>query len=163
MKKWFKHLKNGRESVESEPHSRRPCTSRNKEEKNEIAKFFDSCGFVYHEYAPEGQRVLSGGFTLTSFLNQFALILLPKNAYFLSVSANLPPSQLPSHLLLIQPLVFFYKILHGFNITIFCSFPMPFSLPNPNLYSPFPILSQSHSPFPMPFSLLSQCSLRENS
>ena len=51
------------------------------------------------------------------------LALLPKNAYFLLVGANLPPRLIPSLLLLIQPLDFiFYKIkaisshFVGFNI-----------------------------------------------
>ena len=35
-KEWFKRFKNGRESVESEPRSGRPCTSRNKEVKDQV-------------------------------------------------------------------------------------------------------------------------------
>ena len=35
--------------------------------------------------------------------NLFILALLPKNAYFLLVGANLPPRLIPSLLLLIQP------------------------------------------------------------
>ena len=35
-KEWFKRLKNGRESVESEPRSGRLCTSRNEEVKDQV-------------------------------------------------------------------------------------------------------------------------------
>ena len=45
------------------------------------------------------------------------IALLPRNAYFLRVSANLPPSLVPSLLLVIQPFEFiFYKILLVLNI-----------------------------------------------
>ena len=54
IEEWFKRFKNGRESVESEPRSGRPCTSRNEEVKDEvlndrivtvreIANLFPSC------------------------------------------------------------------------------------------------------------------------
>ena len=49
--------------------------------------------------------------------NLSALALLPKNAYFLLVGANLPPRLIPILLLLIQPLDFiFNKILPSLNI-----------------------------------------------
>ena len=35
-KEWFKRFKNGRKSVESEPRSGRPCTSRNEEAKDQV-------------------------------------------------------------------------------------------------------------------------------
>jgi len=38
IKEWYKRFKNGRESVESEPRSGRPSTSRNEEMKDEILK-----------------------------------------------------------------------------------------------------------------------------
>ena len=51
-----------------------------------------------------------------TFSNVSALAHLPKNAYFLLVLTNLPPSLIPSLLLLIQPLnFFFYKILVVLN------------------------------------------------
>ena len=53
----------------------------------------------------------------STFPNLSALILLPKSAYFLPVGANLPPTLIPSLLLLIQQLDFiFYKILSVLNI-----------------------------------------------
>ena len=36
IKEWFKRFKNGRESVESEPRSGRPCTSRIEEVKDQV-------------------------------------------------------------------------------------------------------------------------------
>ena len=49
--------------------------------------------------------------------------LLPKNAYFLLVGANLPPRLIPSLSLLIQPLDFiFYKILPALNIMMTADF-----------------------------------------
>ena len=54
--------------------------------------------------------------TVNTFPNLSALVLLPRNAYFLPVSANLSPS-LTSILHLIQPPDFsFYKILPVLNI-----------------------------------------------
>ena len=51
------------------------------------------------------------------FPNLSVLVLLPRNAYFLPVRANPPPSVIPSYLLVIQPLDFiFYKILPVYNI-----------------------------------------------
>ena len=50
------------------------------------------------------------------FPNLSALVLLPRNAYFLPVRANSPPSVIPSFLLVIQPLDFIlYKILPVYN------------------------------------------------
>ena len=40
---WFRRFKEGRTSVESDPHSGRP--------------FFDSEIIVHHEYAPDGQTI----------------------------------------------------------------------------------------------------------
>ena len=55
--------------------------------------------------------------------NLSVLALLPKNAYFLLVGANLPPGLIPSLLLLIQPLDFiFYKILPVLNIMMTADF-----------------------------------------
>ena len=55
--------------------------------------------------------------------NVFVLALLPKNAYFLLVGANLPPRLIPSLLLLIQPSDFiFYKILPALNIMMTADF-----------------------------------------
>ena len=55
--------------------------------------------------------------------NLSVLALLPCNAYFLPVGANLQPSLIPSLLLLIQPLNFiFYKILPVLNITMTVDF-----------------------------------------
>ena len=55
--------------------------------------------------------------------NLSVLALLPKNAYFLLVGANLPPRLIPSLLLLIQPLDFiFYKILPALNIMMTADF-----------------------------------------
>ena len=48
-----------------------------------------------------------------------ALSLFSRNAYFLTVGANLPPRIIPNFSLLIQPLNFiFYKILSALNIMI---------------------------------------------
>ena len=55
--------------------------------------------------------------------NLSVLALLPKNAYFQLVGANLPPRLIPSLLLLIQPLDFiFYKILPALNIIMTADF-----------------------------------------
>ena len=55
--------------------------------------------------------------------NLSVLALLPKNAYFLLVGANLPLRLIPSLLLLIQPLDFiFYKILPALNIMMTADF-----------------------------------------
>ena len=55
--------------------------------------------------------------------NLSVLALLPKNAYFLLVGANLPPRLIPSLLLLIQPFDFiFYKILPALNIMMTADF-----------------------------------------
>ena len=52
-----------------------------------------------------------------------SIALLPKNAYFLLVGANLPPRLTPSLLLLIQLLDFiFYKILPALNIMMTADF-----------------------------------------
>ena len=50
-------MKIGRESVESEPRSGRPCTSQNEKLKMSLRSFFYSRGIVHHEYAPEGQAI----------------------------------------------------------------------------------------------------------
>jgi len=47
---WFRRFKEGRTSVESDPRSGRPSTSRNEE-------MIDSEGIVHHEYAPDGQTI----------------------------------------------------------------------------------------------------------
>ena len=47
---WFRPFKEGRTSVESDPRSGRPSTSRNEE-------MIDSEGIVHHEYAPDGQTI----------------------------------------------------------------------------------------------------------
>ena len=55
--------------------------------------------------------------------NLSVLALLPKNAYFLLVGANLPHRLIPSLLLLIQPLDFiFYQILPALNIMMTADF-----------------------------------------
>ena len=55
--------------------------------------------------------------------NLSVLALLPKNAYFLLVGANLPPRLIPSLLLLIQPLDFiFYEILPALKIMMTADF-----------------------------------------
>ena len=55
--------------------------------------------------------------------NLSVLALLPKNAYFLLVGANLPSRLIPSLSLLIQPLDFiFYKILPALNIMMTADF-----------------------------------------
>ena len=68
---------------------------------------------------PKGCRTESNNM----FPNLSVLALLPKNAYFLLVGANLPPRLIPSLLLLIQLLDFiFYKILPALNIMMTADF-----------------------------------------
>ena len=65
---WFRRFKEGRTSVESDPRSGRPSTSRNEEM---IAKVRT---IVHHEYAPDGQTI-NKEFYLEVFdvcVNQFA-------------------------------------------------------------------------------------------
>ena len=79
---------------------------------------------------PKGCRIESNN----TSPNLSVLALLPKNAYFLLVDANLPPRLIPSLLFLIQPLDFlFYKILPALNIMMTADF----------LF----ILAQGRSPF----------------
>ena len=69
---------------------------------------------------PKGCRTESNN--MSPNLSIFAL--LPKNAYFLLVGANLPPRLIPSLLLLIQPLDFiFCKIPPAINIMMIADFP----------------------------------------
>ena len=55
IKEWFKRVKNGRDSLEREPRSGRPCASQNEKVKDEV--FFYSRGIVDHKYAPEDQTI----------------------------------------------------------------------------------------------------------
>ena len=53
-KEWFKCFKNDQESVESGPHSGRPCTSRNKAVKDQVCKeVLNDCCVTVREIAVE--------------------------------------------------------------------------------------------------------------
>ena len=82
------------------------------QKSNVIYQFSCHCDSRYVGRTPESCRTELNN----TFPNLSALALLPRNAYFLLVNANLPPRLIPSLLLLIQPLDFiFYKILPVLN------------------------------------------------
>jgi len=55
--KWWKHFKEGRNSVDDDPRSGQPSTSKTDDNVAMLAVFFDSDGVVHYEFLPQGQTV----------------------------------------------------------------------------------------------------------
>ena len=89
------------------------------QKSNVIYQFSCHCDSQYVGRTSQGCRTESNNM----FPNLSVLALLPTNAHFLLVSANLPPRLITSLLLLIQPLDFiFYKILPALNTMMTADF-----------------------------------------
>ena len=89
------------------------------QKSNVIYQFSCHCDNRYVGRTSKGCRTESNNRST----NLSVLALLPKNAYFLLVGANLPPRLIPSLLLPTQPLDFiFYKILPALTTMITADF-----------------------------------------